>query len=125
MSAIATYSGIYLVSWAVLFPVASFSIHAWNSFAQVTDSLPTIPTDADKVSAATLAAVVAWLLGRTIPKQAEEHKAAMVEHAQTTSKLADKLEGMGNAIASKIDEGNKEQIRYLRELTQVHRKDVT
>ena len=124
MSAIVTYGGTYIVSWAILFPVASFGVASWNSFAQVSDSLPTIPAEADKVSAATLAAVVAYLLCRTIPKQAEEHKEAMKSHADANIRLADKIEGMGNVIAAKIDDGNKEQIRYLRELSQMQRKQV-
>lgn len=117
MTATATYALYYVIGLGVSAPLAKISVAYWNVWAQADGAIPSLPTGSDTVATAALGTVIAWLLGRTIPKLSEDHKEA-------NNKLADKIEGMGNAIAAKIDDGNKEQIRYLRELSQVQRKQA-
>lgn len=115
MSATASYGAFYLLGLAISLPLARVGIVAWNWLAQISDALPPLPAEADGFSAAALAGVVAWLLGRTIPKLSEDHK-------ESNNNLANKIESMGDKIATKIDDGNKEQMRYLRELTQTQKR---
>ena len=117
MSVPATYSIYYIVGLGVSAPVAKWSVAWWNIIAQADGLIPSLPTGSDTVATAALGGVIAWLLGRVIPKLSDDHKEANI-------RLADKIEGMGNVIAAKIDDGNKEQIRYLRELSQIQRKQV-
>ena len=117
MTVTATYALYYLIGLGVSAPLAKLSVAYWNFLAQTSGSIPALPTGSDTVATGALGVVIAWLLGRTIPKLSEDHKEA-------NTRLADKIEGMGNVIAAKIDDGNKEQIRYLRELSQMQRKQV-
>lgn len=117
MTATATYALYYIIGLGVSAPLAKLSVAYWNFLAQSGTNIPALPTGSDTVATGALGVVIAWLLGRTIPKLSEDHKEA-------NTRLADKIEGMGNVIAAKIDEGNKEQIRYLHELTQSQRKQA-
>lgn len=114
MSAAATYAVYYLVGVAVSVPMAKWSVGWWNIVAQADGMIPALPTGSDTVATAALGGVIAWLLGRVIPKLSDDHKAAMIEagrsHAEALDKLGEKMEG----VRAEIRAGNDSQLALLR-----------
>lgn len=83
------------------------TMKTWDFLAQVTE-LPNIPIEATGATHLALIAIITLLLSRVLPKLGEDHKAGLHE-------LASEVKDMGDKIASKIDEGNREHASILRQ----------
>lgn len=114
MSATATYSAYYLVGLAISAPAAKFSVAWWNVVAQTDGVIPSLPTGADTVATAALGGVIAWLLGKVIPKLSDDHKDAMIQSAKTHAESLDKLGGKMEDVRAEIRAGNDSQLALLR-----------
>lgn len=114
MSMTATYGGYWLIGAAASAPAMKYVVGYWNVLAQADGVIPSLPTGSDTVATAALGGVIAWLLGRVIPKLSDDHKAAMIEssknHAESIDKLGDKMEG----VRAEIRAGNDSQLALLR-----------
>jgi len=89
MSLTASYTGFYLVGLAMSIPLAKIGVEVWNVIATTTDTIPSLPNGADTVTAATLAGVIAWLLGKTIPDLTKTNREGMHEVANEVKGMRD------------------------------------
>lgn len=114
MSLVATYGGYWLVGVAVSAPAMKYAVSWWNVIAQADGVIPSLPTGSDTVATAALGGVIAWLLGRVIPKLSDDHRDAMIQagkdHAASLDKLGEKMEG----VRAEIRAGNDSQLALLR-----------
>lgn len=114
MPVTATYAVYYVVGLAISAPAAKFSVAWWNAIAQADGVIPSLPTGSDTVATAALGGVIAWLLGKVIPKLSDDHRDAMIQaaktHAESLDNLSDKMEG----VRAEIRAGNDSQLALLR-----------
>ena len=114
MPVIATYAVYYVVGLAISAPAAKFSVAWWNAIAQAYGVIPSLPTGSDTVATAALGGVIAWLLGKVIPKLSDDHRDAMIQSAKTHAESLDNLSEKMEGVRAEIRAGNDSQLALLR-----------
>lgn len=115
MSVTATsYAIYYIVGLAISAPAAKFGVAWWNAIAQADGVIPSLPTGSDTVATAALGGVIAWLLGKVIPKLSDDHKDAMIQAAKTNAEAIDNLSDKMEGVRAEIRAGNDSQLALLR-----------
>ena len=114
MPVIATYAVYYVVGLAISAPAAKFSVAWWNAIAQADGVIPSLPTGSDTVATAALGGVIAWLLGKVIPKLSDDHRDAMIQSAKTHAESLDNLSEKMEGVRAEIRAGNDSQLALLR-----------
>ena len=114
MPVTATYAVYYVVGLAISAPAAKFSVAWWNAIAQADGVIPSLPTGSDTVATAALGGVIAWLLGKVIPKLSDDHRDAMIQSAKTHAESLDNLSEKMEGVRAEIRAGNDSQLALLR-----------
>jgi hypothetical protein len=110
----ATYAVYYAIGLAISAPAAKYSVAWWNIVAQADGVIPSLPNGSDTVATAALGGVIAWLLGKVIPKLSDDHKEAMIQSAKTHADSLDNLSEKMEGVRAEIRAGNDSQLALLR-----------
>jgi hypothetical protein len=116
MRAEMTTPGLYIVSGllgiAMSIPATSASVNVWNTLAQAGDVLPEIPKGAETIATASLSAVIAWLLSKTIPSIISSHETAM---GKLSDAMTNKLDEVNDTIRSHGDRTHELLVLSMRQ----------
>lgn len=109
-----SYGLYYLVGLMIALPIARVGVAGWDLLAATTNAIPPLPTSTDIASAATLAGVIAWLLGKTIPMISTDHKESMKGQAIAIEAMGKRLSEAMDGVQAEVKRGNDAQLALLR-----------
>lgn len=112
MTTIGIYSASAALGLLMSIPMTPAAVTAWNTLAQVNDVLPEIPKGAETIATASLSAVIAWLLSKTIPSILSSHENAM---NKLSDAMAAKLDDVNDTIRTQGDRNHELLVGHFRQ----------